>query len=146
MNDSSGIFQKVWAETPSYHFLLGKVHNISWSIQKPLHKEAKTKSYSFWTKSCSRALDPSLPTTQNKKWLFLIKSCGQALDPSLPTTQNYHWYCRRPLLSIFSVQKGKVSSGLVKLHLQNQKFSLTSGIPPTLLHTWNMIDLRYLSF
>lgn len=47
-----------------------------------------------------------------------------------------------PVHLVSAPKKGKVSSGLVKLHLQNHKFSLTAGVPPVLLHTWNMIDLR----
>ncbi|XP_023324986.1 protein Dok-7 [Eurytemora carolleeae] len=40
-------------------------------------------------------------------------------------------------------KKGKLGTGgQMKLHLQNNRFSLTTGIPPHLIHTWNMIDLR----
>jgi hypothetical protein len=30
----------------------------------------------------------------------------------------------------------------VRLHLQNRRFSLAAGVPPKLLHTWNLADLR----
>ena len=33
-------------------------------------------------------------------------------------------------------------SGPVKIHVQNRKFSLTSGVPPKLVHSWNFNDLR----
>ena len=30
----------------------------------------------------------------------------------------------------------------VKVHVQNRRFSLTSGVPPKLFHSWNLNDLR----
>ena len=33
-------------------------------------------------------------------------------------------------------------SGPVKIHVQNRKFSLTCGVPPKLVHSWNFNDLR----
>ncbi len=37
--------------------------------------------------------------------------------------------------------KSKTSSP-VKVHVQNRRFSLTSGAPPKLVHSWNLNDLR----
>ena len=31
-----------------------------------------------------------------------------------------------------------------RIHLQNARFSLTTGVPPTLVHSWEMVDLRWL--
>ena len=31
----------------------------------------------------------------------------------------------------------------VRVHLQNKRFSLTTGVPPKLLHSWELSDLRY---
>jgi hypothetical protein len=36
----------------------------------------------------------------------------------------------------------KSKSCPVKIHVQNRRFSLTSGIPLKLFHSWNMNDLR----
>ena len=33
-------------------------------------------------------------------------------------------------------------SGPVKIHVQNRRFSLTSGVPPKLVNSWNFNDLR----
>lgn len=38
--------------------------------------------------------------------------------------------------------KSKLPSGSVRVHVQNRRFSLTHGIPPKLVHTWDMVDLR----
>ena len=31
---------------------------------------------------------------------------------------------------------------VARIHLQNARFSLTTGVPPTLVHSWEMVDLR----
>ena len=33
-------------------------------------------------------------------------------------------------------------SGPVKIHVQNRRFSLTAGVPPKLVNSWNFNDLR----
>jgi len=39
-------------------------------------------------------------------------------------------------------KKAKLSPGPMRIHLQNMKFSLTTGVPPVLVHSWDMVDLR----
>merc|ERR1719445_242890 len=39
-------------------------------------------------------------------------------------------------------KKAKLSPGPMRIHLQNMKFSLTTGVPPILVHSWDMVDLR----
>ena len=38
--------------------------------------------------------------------------------------------------------KSKLPSGQVRVHVQNRRFSLTHGIPPKLVHSWDLVDLR----
>ena len=38
--------------------------------------------------------------------------------------------------------KSKLPMGQVRVHVQNRRFSLTHGIPPKLVHSWDLIDLR----
>lgn len=47
-----------------------------------------------------------------------------------------------PVHLVTSPKKSKLSTGPMKIHLQNLKFSLSSGTPPALIHSWNMVDLR----
>ena len=39
--------------------------------------------------------------------------------------------------------KSKLPTGQVRVHVQNRRFSLTHGIPPKLVHSWDLVDLRY---
>jgi hypothetical protein len=39
-------------------------------------------------------------------------------------------------------QKSKFPVGPIRVHLQNRRFSVTSGIPPKLVHSWDLVDLR----
>ena len=45
-----------------------------------------------------------------------------------------------------SPAKSKFPTGAVgvRVHLQNKRFSLTTGVPPKLLHSWDLSDLRYI--
>ena len=45
-----------------------------------------------------------------------------------------------------SPAKSKFPTGVVgvRVHLQNKRFSLTTGVPPKVLHSWDLSDLRYL--
>ena len=38
--------------------------------------------------------------------------------------------------------KSKFPTGAVRVHLQNRRFSLTHGVPPKLVHSWHLVDLR----
>lgn len=38
--------------------------------------------------------------------------------------------------------KSKLPMGPVRVHVQNRRFSLTNGIPPKLVHSWELNDLR----
>ena len=38
--------------------------------------------------------------------------------------------------------KSKLPTGQVRVHVQNRRFSLTHGIPPKLVHSWDLVDLR----
>ena len=38
--------------------------------------------------------------------------------------------------------KSKLPSGQVRVHVQNRRFSLTHGVPPKLVHSWDLVDLR----
>ena len=39
--------------------------------------------------------------------------------------------------------KSKLNPGnAVKIHVQNRRFSMTSGVPPKIVHSWNLNDLR----
>ncbi|TRY81230.1 hypothetical protein TCAL_10448 [Tigriopus californicus] len=38
--------------------------------------------------------------------------------------------------------KSKFPLGQIRIHLQNRRFSLTTGVPPKLLHSWDLVDLR----
>jgi len=39
-------------------------------------------------------------------------------------------------------KKAKLTPGPMRIHLQNMKFSVTTGVPPVLVHSWDMVDLR----
>jgi len=39
-------------------------------------------------------------------------------------------------------KKAKLTPGPMRIHLQNMKFSLTAGVPPVLVHSWDLVDLR----
>ena len=43
---------------------------------------------------------------------------------------------------VSSPKKAKLSPGPMRIHLQNMKFSVTSGVPPVLVHSWDLVDLR----
>ena len=43
---------------------------------------------------------------------------------------------------VSSPKKAKLSPGPMRIHLQNLRFSLVAGLPPTLVHTWDLVDLR----
>ena len=42
--------------------------------------------------------------------------------------------------------KSKLSQGPIKIHVQNRRFSMTTGVPPRLVHSWNLADLRLEGF
>lgn len=46
------------------------------------------------------------------------------------------------LLQLPTKSKLGAGQGPVKVHIQNRRFSLTSGVPPKLLHSWELVDLR----
>ena len=48
-----------------------------------------------------------------------------------------------PVHLVTCPKKAKLSPGPMRIHLQNMRFSLTSGVPPVLVHTWDLVDLRY---
>lgn len=39
-------------------------------------------------------------------------------------------------------KKSKLSTGPMKIHLQNRRFIITMGIPPALVNSWNLVDMR----
>ena len=47
-----------------------------------------------------------------------------------------------PVHLVSSPKKAKLSPGPMRIHLQNLRFSLVAGLPPTLVHTWDLVDLR----
>ena len=38
--------------------------------------------------------------------------------------------------------KSKLAPSPVKIHVQNRRFSMTAGVPPKIVHSWNLNDLR----
>ena len=47
-----------------------------------------------------------------------------------------------PVHLVTSPKKAKLAAGPMRIHLQNLKFSLSSGVPPVLCHSWDLVDLR----
>ena len=47
-----------------------------------------------------------------------------------------------PVHLVSAPKKAKLSPGPMRIHLQNLRFSLVAGLPPTLVHTWDLVDLR----
>jgi hypothetical protein len=46
------------------------------------------------------------------------------------------------LASTATKAKAKISSGPARLHIQNHRFCITSGMPPRLIGMWNFSHLR----
>ena len=47
-----------------------------------------------------------------------------------------------PVHLVTAPKKARLGAGPMRIHLQNLRFSLTQGVPPALIHTWDLVDLR----
>ena len=47
-----------------------------------------------------------------------------------------------PVHLVTAPKKARLGPGPMRIHLQNLRFSLTQGVPPALIHTWDLVDLR----
>ena len=76
------------------------------------------------------------------------KTLRNTLEPSGSQFAMSNWILK--LLIYFSAHlvqypnnKSKIGTcPSVKIHVQNRRFSLTTGVPPKLVHSWNLNDLR----
>ena len=47
-----------------------------------------------------------------------------------------------PVHLVTAPKKARLGPGPMRIHLQNLRFSLTQGVPPALINTWDLVDLR----